>query len=258
MTATPTRHGDVRALVQRPRERAGPTDPRPVVVHLHGAGFVNRNPAQDLHIARHLAAHLGAVVVLPDDDTAPRVRYPVAEEAAVDIVRWTARCVPPGAGTVTGWPCPATAPEPSSPSPPVSRCTPRASRSRALSRWSSRSPTPSAPTAPPRSRGRRSARGCSASWHGPTTPTSPGARRHWPLRAWTGVLSRALPPKLVLTGEHDTLAPEGAELAQVLRAGGVQVEHHQYPEPTTTSSPPGRSRPSVMRCSGSEASCDRT
>ena len=44
----PTRHGSVRAVVQRPAVHA--TD-APVVLQLHGGGFVNRYPEQDLHIA---------------------------------------------------------------------------------------------------------------------------------------------------------------------------------------------------------------
>lgn len=99
----PTRHGDVDVLVQQPapgptpastpsqtpaQPRSQPSPLPPVIVHLHGGGFVNRNPAQDRHIARHLAAHLGAVVLLPDYDTAPAAHYPVAEQEAVDVVTW--------------------------------------------------------------------------------------------------------------------------------------------------------------------------
>ena len=97
----PTRHGDVRVAVQRPSiERPLPADGAlpPVVVHLHGGGFVNRNPEQDRHIARHLAARLGVVVLLPDYSTAPKARYPRAEDETADLVRWVT-----GAGAHYGW-----------------------------------------------------------------------------------------------------------------------------------------------------------
>lgn len=42
-------------------------------------------------------------------------------------------------------------------------------------------------------------------------------------------LAAALPPTLILTAAHDTLAPEGAALAAALRTAGVHVEHHEYP-----------------------------
>jgi len=43
-------------------------------------------------------------------------------------------------------------------------------------------------------------------------------------------LAAAMPPTLVLTAQHDTLAAEGVELVQVLRSGGVEVVHHEYPD----------------------------
>ena len=94
-----TRHGDLRVLVQYPPATAAPAatstahgshphSAAPVIVHLHGGGFVNRHPEQDRHIARHLAAQLGAVVLLPDYSTAPAAQYPQAEEETYDLVRW--------------------------------------------------------------------------------------------------------------------------------------------------------------------------
>lgn len=41
-------------------------------------------------------------------------------------------------------------------------------------------------------------------------------------------LAEAMPPTLVQTGEHDTLASEGAELARVLRDAGVRTRFRQY------------------------------
>jgi len=227
-TSIPTRHGDVRALVQRPRKTVDPAEPGPVVVHLHGGGFVNRNPAQDLHIARHLAAHLGVVVVLPDYDTAPKVRYPAAEEETVDIVRWVTR-----SGAAGGWDGNRLA---------LSGVSAGAKLAIAACQQlhASAEPQPRAVAlVVPVTDAVRIDR--SSAIRRPAI--SPWVQRfvawaYYPDAARRGealasprldrALSRALPPTLVLTAEHDTLAPEGAELAQVLRAGGVEVEHHQY------------------------------
>ncbi len=84
----PTRHGDVRCLVYRPAP--GPETP-PVYVEFHGGAFIVRAPEQDDHLCRYVAARTGAVVVTVDYDTAPRVRYPVAEQQAYDVAAWVAR-----------------------------------------------------------------------------------------------------------------------------------------------------------------------
>lgn len=42
-------------------------------------------------------------------------------------------------------------------------------------------------------------------------------------------LAAAMPPTLNQTGGVDTLAAEGAELAETLRARGVEVVHREYP-----------------------------
>ncbi|CAA9341863.1 MAG: hypothetical protein AVDCRST_MAG72-863 [uncultured Nocardioidaceae bacterium] len=84
----PTRHGEVRCDVYRPREAAGPP---PVYVHFHGGAFLMRYPKMDDFFARFLAAECGAVVVNVDYDVAPQVRYPVAQEQAHDVLAWVAR-----------------------------------------------------------------------------------------------------------------------------------------------------------------------
>jgi acetyl esterase len=92
----PTRHGEVRCLVYRPAT-TGDTTP-PVYVEYHGGAFIVRTPEQDDHLCRYVAAHTGAVVVSVDYDTAPEVRYPVAEEESYDVAAWVAR-----SGAEHGW-----------------------------------------------------------------------------------------------------------------------------------------------------------
>jgi acetyl esterase len=230
--SVPTRHGPVPVLVQRPT--ASPPGGRglpapPVVVHLHGGGFVNRNPAQDLHIARHLAAHLGAVVLLPDYATAPRVRYPVAEEQVFDLYRWVV-----DHGHTNGWDGGRTAISGVSAGAKLAISTCQQLREAGL-------PRPAAlALVVPVTDVVRTDRTSDI----PRPAISPFvqrfvgwayfpdvARRREPLASprLDPHLPTAMPPTLVLTAEHDTLAGEGAELVGVLRAGGVEVAHHCYP-----------------------------
>ncbi|GAA2003274.1 alpha/beta hydrolase [Nakamurella flavida] len=219
----PTRHGALRALVHRP---AGAGRATPVVVHLHGGGFVNRYPEQDSHIAGHLVTELGVTVVLPDYDTAPRVRYPVAEEEVFDVVRWVqqadgwdgARLLLSGVSAGAKLAVNACQHLRDTGGPgalgvglfvPVLDVT-RTDRTSVI-------PRPAI---------------------GPFVQRFVGwsyfpevARQREPLASpcRDPHLARAMPPTVILTGEQDTLAPEGAELARTLRAGGVHVVHREYP-----------------------------
>lgn len=89
----PTRHGAVRAVLVRPSQsstgsaEAGP----PVVMPLHGGGFLNRYPEQERHIAGFLAAELGAAIVLLDYSTTLAARL-----AASDDPRSQRTPCPPG------------------------------------------------------------------------------------------------------------------------------------------------------------------
>jgi acetyl esterase len=91
--AVPTRHGEVAALVYRPttadteRQLAAGARP-PVHLITHGGAFIVRVPLQEDNVARYLASEIGAFVVVPDYDTAPKVRFPVAEEQTYDVFRW--------------------------------------------------------------------------------------------------------------------------------------------------------------------------
>ncbi len=82
----PTRRGDVRCEVYRPRG-----EPVGTYVHLHGGAFLMRFPRMDDFFARFVAARAGLVVVNVDYDVAPQVRYPVAQEQAHDVLAWAVR-----------------------------------------------------------------------------------------------------------------------------------------------------------------------
>lgn len=89
--AVPTRHGQVRCEVWRPRQVPGRSggsarEVLPAYVHLHGGAFVMRHPRMDEFLARHLVATLGIAVVAVDYAVAPQVRYPVAHEQVHDVL----------------------------------------------------------------------------------------------------------------------------------------------------------------------------
>lgn len=223
----PTRHGSVRVVVVRPVVTAA-TVPPPVVVQLHGGGFLNRYPEQDRHIARFLATRLGVVVVLPDYSTAPKVRYPVAEEQMLDVTRWVR-----DTGEVHGWAgdqlllsgisagaklainvCQQLHAAGEAKPIAVSLIVPVTDMTRADRTSAARRPAIS----PFVQR--------LVAW----AYVPDEGRRREPLATprYDDRLSAAMPPTLVQTARSDTLAPEGVELAAVLHRAGVEVVHRQY------------------------------
>lgn len=222
----PTRHGDLRALVVHPRPAAAPT---PVVMHLHGGGFINRNPEQDRHIARFLAAELGVTVVLPDYETAPKVRYPVAEEEMIDAARWIVT-----SGRAQGWDgarlllsgvsagsklainvCQQLHAAGETRPLAVSLIVPVTDNTEAL-----RSSPISRPAISPLVLKM-------VRW-----AYFPEAERRTEALAsprYDATLPACMPPTLVQTGANDSLAAEGAELAETLKAAGVDAVYRTYP-----------------------------
>lgn len=197
-------------------------------MHMHGGGFVNRYPEQDLHVARHLAVKCGATVVLPDYDTAPRVQYPVAEEQMLDVVRWVQNVDDPNwdgaALALSGVSAGAKL--------AINVC-------QQLRRAGLPGPQALALVVPvidvTRTDRTSSIRRPAIS---PFVQRFVGwayfpdvARRREPLASplFDDTLARVLPPTLILTGSNDTLAPEGAALAATLRAAGTRVEYNEYP-----------------------------
>ncbi|MDD9370006.1 MAG: alpha/beta hydrolase [Acidimicrobiales bacterium] len=60
----------------------------PVIVYLHGAGWVFGNAHTHDRLVRELAAGTGAAVVFPEYDLSPEVRYPTAIEQSYAVARW--------------------------------------------------------------------------------------------------------------------------------------------------------------------------
>ncbi|MFD4688865.1 alpha/beta hydrolase [Streptomyces sp. NBC_00683] len=77
--------GEVRAKIVRP---VGAQGDLPVVVFVHGAGWVFGNAATHDRLVRELAVGTGAAVVFPEYDLSPEHRYPVAVEQVWTVARW--------------------------------------------------------------------------------------------------------------------------------------------------------------------------
>ncbi|WP_423832829.1 alpha/beta hydrolase [Streptomyces manipurensis] len=77
--------GEVRARIVRPAGAAGPL---PVIVYIHGAGWVFGNAHTHDRLVRELAVGAGAAVVFPEYDLSPEHRYPVAIEQNWTVGRW--------------------------------------------------------------------------------------------------------------------------------------------------------------------------
>ncbi|MFF9149106.1 alpha/beta hydrolase [Streptomyces sp. NPDC014861] len=80
--------GDVRARIVRPHGRTGTL---PVILYLHGAGWVFGNAHTHDRLVRELAVGTGAAVVFPEYDLSPEARYPVAIEQNYAVAQWIAR-----------------------------------------------------------------------------------------------------------------------------------------------------------------------
>ncbi|WAL64392.1 alpha/beta hydrolase [Amycolatopsis cynarae] len=77
----------VAVRIVRPKGAAGPL---PVVVYLHGAGWVFGNSHTHDRLIRELAVGAGAAVVFPEYSRSPEARYPVAIEENYTVAKWVA------------------------------------------------------------------------------------------------------------------------------------------------------------------------
>lgn len=77
--------GTVRTRVVKP---VGGVGTLPVVLYIHGAGWVFGNAHTHDRLVRELAVGAGAAVVFPEYDLSPEARYPVAVEQNYAVARW--------------------------------------------------------------------------------------------------------------------------------------------------------------------------
>jgi acetyl esterase len=81
----PAAVGDVRVRIVKP---PGTTGELPVVLYVHGGGWVLGNAGTHDRLVRELAVGAGAAVVFVEYDRSPEARYPVAIEQAYATARW--------------------------------------------------------------------------------------------------------------------------------------------------------------------------
>lgn len=78
-----TRHGDVRLRIHNPS-----ADSQPALVYLHGGGWTMFSVDTHDRVMREYAARSGCIVIGVDYALSPEVRYPIALEQLIDVLRW--------------------------------------------------------------------------------------------------------------------------------------------------------------------------
>ncbi|GHE08292.1 alpha/beta hydrolase [Streptomyces alanosinicus] len=77
--------GSVQALIVKP---AGADRTLPVILYIHGAGWVFGNAHTHDRLVRELAVGADAAVVFPEYDLSPEAHYPVAVEQSFAVAQW--------------------------------------------------------------------------------------------------------------------------------------------------------------------------
>jgi len=80
--------GEVSVRILRPR---GTTGPLPVIVYIHGAGWVFGNAHTHDRLIRELAVGANAAVVFPNYSLSPEAKYPTAIEESYAVATWVAQ-----------------------------------------------------------------------------------------------------------------------------------------------------------------------
>ena len=80
-------NGDVPVRIVRP---AGATGTLPVILYIHGAGWVFGNAGTHDRLVRELAVGAGAAAVFPEYSLSPEAKHPVALEECYAVAKWLA------------------------------------------------------------------------------------------------------------------------------------------------------------------------
>lgn len=200
-----------------------------MLIHMHGGGFINRYPEQDLPLARRLAAALDCAVVLPDYSTGPSSAYPAAEEQMADVARWARE-----SSDKEGWDGDRLLLSgiSSGAKLAINIC-------QQFRDWRIAGPVAVSLIVPivdvVRSDRMSAVRFPAINslvqrfiqW----SYFPDEARRHEALASprYDGDVGELMPPTLIQTGATDTLAPEARELADAIVGGGGVVAHYEYP-----------------------------
>ena len=87
-TTVPADVGDVRVRIVRPPDAVGTL---PVILYMHGGGWVLGNADTHDRLVRELAVGTGAAVVFVEYDRSPEARYPSAIEQGYATAQWIVR-----------------------------------------------------------------------------------------------------------------------------------------------------------------------
>ncbi|MGW1796263.1 alpha/beta hydrolase [Streptomyces sp. NPDC001984] len=220
--------GSVRARIVRPADAEGTL---PVIVYIHGAGWVFGNAHTHDRLVRELAVGARAAVVFPEYDLSPEARYPVAIEQNYAVAQWIVR-----EGAANGLDATRIAVAGDSVGGNMSAALTLMAKERGdvpLVQQVLFYPVTDAAFDTPSyhqfAEGyflRRDA----MQWFWDQYTTDENQRAEItasPLRATTDQL-RGLPPALVITGEADVLRDEGEAYASKLRQAGVPVTAVRY------------------------------
>jgi acetyl esterase/lipase len=77
--------GEVAARIVKPR---GATGTLPVLLYIHGAGWVFGDARTHDRLVRELAVGVGAAVVFPEYSLSPEAKYPIAIEQNYAVAQW--------------------------------------------------------------------------------------------------------------------------------------------------------------------------
>ncbi|WP_341395323.1 alpha/beta hydrolase [Arthrobacter sp. G119Y2] len=220
--------GNVKIRIVKP---AGATGILPVILYLHGAGWVFGNAHTHDRLIRDLATGTGAAVVFPEYDRSPEVRYPHAIEQAYAVARWVT-----ADGTAKGLDGTRISVAGDSVGGNMAAALTLMAKERGDVSFQSQVlfyPVTDASfdtnSYHQFAEGYFLAReGMKWFWDQYTTDDVDRARiTASPLRATTGQL-QGLPPALIITAEADVLRDEGEAYAGKLRAAGVDVTATRY------------------------------
>ncbi|MEV8089647.1 alpha/beta hydrolase [Streptomyces nigra] len=81
----PASVGDVRVRILKP---VGATGPLPVILYVHGGGWILGNAGTHDRLVRELTVGVNAALVFVEYDRSPEAKYPVAIEQAYATARW--------------------------------------------------------------------------------------------------------------------------------------------------------------------------
>jgi len=83
--SVPASVGDVRVRILKP---VGSTGPLPVILYVHGGGWILGNAGTHDRLVRELTVGVNAALVFVEYDRSPEAKYPVAIEQAYATARW--------------------------------------------------------------------------------------------------------------------------------------------------------------------------